>query len=166
MYSTRYNTREWNIWLIQWLVYFWVLTNSPLKLKYWFFNICFKFWSRIVAVNLCAESWNPSTAKFKEDINNIVDKINDWFRGNSLSFYFDKTYCLQFRPKNCHEIYIKISCDKLIQETKSTKFLGLDIDSSLLWNNHIVQMMFKLSRACYAIRYVKYLMSQETLRAI
>jgi len=34
---------------------------------------------------------NPSPSKFKEDINNIIDNINDWFRGNSLSLNFDKT---------------------------------------------------------------------------
>jgi len=66
-----------------------------------------------------------------------------------------------------YEISIKISCDnKLIKETKNTKFLGLDIDSSLSWNNHIDQMMFKLSRAYYAIRYVKQFMSHDTLRTI
>jgi len=35
---------------------------------------------------------NSSPSKFKEDINNINDIINDWFRSNSLSFNFDKTY--------------------------------------------------------------------------
>jgi hypothetical protein len=106
---------------------------------------------------------NPSPSKFKEDINNI----NNWFRCNSLSLNFNKTYFLQFRPKNSYEIDIKISChNKLIKETKNTKFLGLDIDSSLSWKNHIDQITFKLSRACYAIRYVKNFMSQDTLRAI
>jgi len=109
---------------------------------------------------------NPSPSKFKEDINNIIDNINDWFRGNSLSLNFDKTYFLQFRSKNMYEINIKISCDKLIKETKNTKFLGLDIDSSLSWKNHIDQMMIKLSTACYAIRYVKHFISQDTLRTI
>ena len=95
---------------------------------------------------------NPSPPKFKEDINNIIGNTNDWLRGNSLSLNFDETYFLQFRPKNSHEINIKISCDnKLIKETKNIKFLGLDIDSSLSWKNHIDQMMIKLSRACYAI---------------
>ena len=42
---------------------------------------------------------NPSPSKFKEEINNIIDNINDWFGGNSLSLNFDKTYFLQFRPK-------------------------------------------------------------------
>jgi len=110
---------------------------------------------------------NPSPSKFKEDINNIIDNINDWFRGNSLSLKFDKTYFLQFRPKNSYGINIKQSCDnKLIKETKNTKFLGLDVDSSLSLKNHIDQIIFKLSRACYAIRYVKHFMFQDTLRTI
>ena len=49
---------------------------------------------------------NPSPSKFKEEINNIIDNINVWFIGNSLSLNFDKTYFLQFRPKNGHEITI------------------------------------------------------------
>jgi len=110
---------------------------------------------------------NPSPSKFKENINNIIDNINDWFRGNSLSLNFDKTYFLQFRPKNSYEINKKISCDnKLIKDTKNIKFLGLDIDSSLSWKNRIDQMMIKLSRAFYAIRYVKHFMSQDTLKKI
>ena len=110
---------------------------------------------------------DPSPSKFKEDINNIVDNKNDWFRGNSLSLNFDKTYFVQFRPKNIYEINMKISCDnKLIKETKNTIFLGLDVDSSLSWKNHIDQMMIKLRRACYATRYVEHFMSQDTLRTI
>ena len=89
---------------------------------------------------------NPSPSKFEEDINNIIDNTNDWFRGNSLSLNFNKTYFLQFRPKNSYEMNTKISCDnKLFKETKNNKFLGLDIDSSLSRKNHIDQMMIKLS---------------------
>jgi len=51
---------------------------------------------------------NPSPSKFKEDINNVIDNTNEWFRGNSLSLKFDKTYFLQFRPKNNHKLSIKI----------------------------------------------------------
>ena len=108
----------------------------------------------------------PIPSKFKEDIDNIIDNINDWFRGNSsLNFY--KTYFLKFRPKYSHEINMKISCDnKQIKDTKNAKFLGLDIDNSLSWKDHIDQMMFKLGRTCYAIWYVKHFMSQDKLRTI
>ena len=48
---------------------------------------------------LCADDTsiiitNPSPSKFKEDINNTIDNINDRFRGNPLSLNFDKTYFL------------------------------------------------------------------------
>ena len=98
-------------------------------------------------------------------INNIIDNINDWFRGNSLSLYFDKTYFLQFRTKNSQEINIKIRCDnQQIKEIKNIRFLGLDIDCSLSWKDHIDQTMFKIDSACYSIRYVKHFKSQDTLR--
>jgi hypothetical protein len=62
---------------------------------------------------------------------------------------------------------MKISCgNKLIKKTKNTKFLGLDLDSSLSWKDHIDQIMLKLGRACYAIRYVKHFMSLHTLRTV
>jgi len=37
---------------------------------------------------------DPSPSEFKEDINNIIDNINDWFISNSISLNFDKTYFL------------------------------------------------------------------------
>jgi len=83
---------------------------------------------------------NPSPSKFKEDINNTIDNINNWFRGNSLLLNFDKTYFLQFRPQKSHEINIKISFDnKLIKETKNTKFLGLNIDSFFSWKTILIK---------------------------
>jgi hypothetical protein len=104
---------------------------------------------------------NSSPSKFIEDINTVIGYINDWFRSNSLSLNLDIIYFLQFRAKNSYEINMKISCgNKLIKETKNTKFLGLDIDvyidSSFLWKDHIDQIMLKLVRACYAVRYVKH----------
>jgi len=70
-------------------------------------------------------------------------------------------------PKNSHEINIKVRCDnKLIKNTQNTKFLGLAIDSSLSWKDHIDEIMIKLSRACYAVRFVQHFMSQGTLRTI
>jgi hypothetical protein len=69
--------------------------------------------------------------------------------------------------KNNHEMNIHISYgNKLITNTHSTNFLGLIIDSTLSWKNHIDKLMSKLSSACYAIRAVKSLMTQESLRII
>jgi len=52
-----------------------------------------------------------------------------------------------------------------IINTYSTKF-GLLIDNSLSRNKHVDQLISKSSTACYAIRYIKPFMTQETLRMI
>jgi hypothetical protein len=97
----------------------------------------------------------------------VFGKINDWFKINLLSLNFDKTYYVQFLTKNNHEINIHISYgNKLITNIHSTNFLGLITDSTLSWKNHIDKLMSKLSLACYAIRAVKSLMTQESLRII
>jgi hypothetical protein len=101
-----------------------------------------------------------------KDINKVFGNRNDWFKIN-LSLNFDKTYYVQFLTKNNHEINIHISCgNKLITNTYSTNFLGLIIDCTLSWKNHVDKLMSKLSSACYAIRAVKSLMTQESLRII
>jgi hypothetical protein len=48
----------------------------------------------------------------------------------------------------------------------STKLLDLHIDETLSWKNHIDQLITKLHSACYAVRAVKDLMSQEILTVI
>jgi len=44
-------------------------------------------------------------------------------------------------------------------------FLGLIIDDSQLWKSHIDQMS-KLNTACFVIRIIQAIMSQETLRMV
>jgi hypothetical protein len=110
---------------------------------------------------------NSSPSEFKVYINSIIKNISDWFRVNSSSLNFDKTYFLQFMIKHNSEININISCDnKWIKEIKNTRFLGLDIASSLSWKDHNDHLMFKLGIACCAVRNVKHFMSQDTIRIV
>jgi len=48
----------------------------------------------------------------------------------------------------------------------STKFLGLIIDNSLSWKDHITAITYKLNKACYAIRLLKPFLTTNTLRMI
>jgi hypothetical protein len=48
----------------------------------------------------------------------------------------------------------------------STTFLGLTIDSTLSWKDHIADLTSKLNKACYAIRTIKPLMTFNVLRTV
>ena len=47
-----------------------------------------------------------------------------------------------------------------------TKFVGVTMNNTLSWNNHIDLIMKKLSKACYIIRNAKTYMSVSSLKAI
>jgi hypothetical protein len=54
-------------------------------------------------------------------------------------------YVIKFITKNSPQYPLNIGYDKYIEEGINTKFLGLQIDNHLNW---------KLSRACYAVRFM------------
>ena len=56
--------------------------------------------------------------------------------------------------------------DRYIEETVNTKFLGLQIDKHLNWNNDIEQMVPKLSTACYAMTSVVYISNIDTFKSV
>jgi hypothetical protein len=99
--------------------------------------------------------------KFKLSIN----KTNVWFQSILLSLNYDKTYFLHFLRKNSHTLGILVSyVNTQITRGLSITFLGLIIDRSLPWKNHIDSLIPKLNNSCFAIRLIKLFSSPEILR--
>jgi hypothetical protein len=68
--------------------------------------------------------------------------------------------------KNSHNSNIEIIYEhKQIPNSSITKFLGLNLDNTLTWKNHIDLVKSKLCSACFA-RSVKPILSQNVLRMI
>jgi hypothetical protein len=53
-----------------------------------------------------------------------------------------------------------------INNTNSTKFLDLTLDSTLSWKTHIDQLSSKLNSACYIIRSLRSIISSKNLLTI
>jgi hypothetical protein len=53
-----------------------------------------------------------------------------------------------------------------ITNVTHTKFLGLVLDDTLSWSQHILQLTKKMSSACYALRYIKHSLPFHTLELI
>jgi len=56
--------------------------------------------------------------------------------------------------------------NNFITNNSYTKFLGVTMNSTLSWNNHVDLIMKKLSKACYIIRNAKTYMSVSSLKVI
>jgi len=69
--------------------------------------------------------------------------------------------------KNYYQVKTKFKYEHInISDSTETKFLGLIIDETLSWNQHIDQIATKLCSACYALRNLKHILPQSTLRTI
>jgi hypothetical protein len=58
----------------------------------------------------------------------------------------------------------RISNKEVITDIHSTRFVGLTIDNTLSWKDHIFKLISKLSKACYAVRAIKPCVSVDVLK--
>jgi hypothetical protein len=103
---------------------------------------------------------NPNLIAFKNEINTLFATLNIWFETNLLSVNYSKTRYMHFWTKTNYDINLCISYGiNEVNSTHNTKFLGLIIDNTVSWKNHIDNLLSKVSSAGYAIRFLKPFMS-------
>jgi hypothetical protein len=105
------------------------------------------------------------------DLNKNIDivfiTLNKWLRANQLFLNFKKTNYVHFTPKKNMSVTLKIGFNNnFISNSSYTKFLGISMNNTLSWNNHIDLLVKKLSKACYIIRHAKTYMSAFSLKMI
>jgi len=72
------------------------------------------------------------------NINQSFHNIISWFNSNLLILNFNKTHYMEFRTKNYYQVKTKVKYEhKSISNSTETTFLGLIIDKTLSWNQHI-----------------------------
>ncbi|GFG29580.1 hypothetical protein Cfor_01706 [Coptotermes formosanus] len=104
---------------------------------------------------------------FNINVNQTFEDINTWFQANILTLNFNKTHYLEFKTKNYYNVKTQITYDEeSITNATEIKFLGLIIDDTLSWRQHIDQIISKISTACYALRNIKHIVPLDTLKVI
>ena len=101
-------------------------------------------------------------------ISSELKLVRDWLRANKLSLNKSKTKLLLFRPIN--KLNLTLSNIKLnghlLTLAKSVRYLGIEIDKTLSWNNQIEVLAKKLSRTNGILSKVRYYIPTETLTSI
>jgi hypothetical protein len=99
-----------------------------------------------------------------EAILSVSNETMTWFNKNFLNLNCDKTHFLQFF-KYGNKIKIT-STNSLITNINCSKFLGINIDSSLSWKNHITALSLRLNKACFAMGTIKPVMSLDVMKMV
>ena len=83
---------------------------------------------------------------FNKNIRTVFATLNKWLRANQLSLNFNKTNYVHFTTKRNMTVNLKIGFNNnFITNSSYTKFLGMTIDNTLSWNNHIDLLAKKLT---------------------
>jgi hypothetical protein len=102
--------------------------------------------------NIIVKSPNPKD--FQTNMVEAFDRVNKWFKVNSLSINIEKTHYIQFKTKNKPTFNTNIVCDNnSVTPVTDIKFLGIYLQDSINWSCHIEYIIPKLSSACYITNY-------------
>lgn len=109
------------------------------------------------------------------DLNTLIQnastelaKLSVWFAANKLSLNIKKTNFILFRTRNKKINFIpeiKINNVAITQVT-CTKFLGVLINDTLTWSDHIRTVLNKVSKSTGVIRRVSYKLPVATLKTL
>jgi len=116
---------------------------------------------------------NRNYVEYKEDINTAFLQLNEWFIANLLILNYKKAHCLEFRAQIYlfNEITVSYNNnnnnnDNTVLNVSNTQFLGITIQLSLPWKEHIFQLMPELSKACNIMRVIKPIMCIEPFKSV
>ena len=95
-----------------------------------------------------------------------VSILQDWFLANKLTLNIGKSVCMLFGQKaKTKNLQITLGNER-IPQVKSTKFLGMWIDDSLSWNEHVTKVILKLKSRLNLLKMGKNLLSKHALRVL
>ena len=104
-----------------------------------------------------------------------LERLNQWFRANKLCLNTQKTKYIIFRPQTAQTMDYERSLEINEQNierignnlnTKSFKFLGINIDETTSWKFHIDHICNKKSSANYIIKKAKHFLPNSCLMTL
>ena len=113
--------------------------------------------------NIYYEAESPE--KLESIINKELKQLHTWLIVNRLSLNIEKTNFVVFHPYNKplrHKITLKIQ-KKAISEKNHVKYLGIMIDSGLIWQEHIDTITQKISRSIGLLYKIRAFINQKTI---
>ena len=105
------------------------------------------------------------------EVNSDLLKLREWFQANKLSLNLNKTKYIFFHPsRNEDEIPLKlprlIIDGTEIKREKFIKFLGVILDESLSWKNHIDMVKIKTSKNLGIMYKISHFLNSSCLKTM
>jgi hypothetical protein len=110
-----------------------------------------------------------NTKNFNSNLNSFFIQISKWFQASRFVLNVEKTNIVKVTSSrsSIYSLRTSISYARYnITEATTVKFLGLHLDSQLMWKAHVNFLLNKLSSVCYIMRRLVHILNLETLKVI
>ena len=98
-------------------------------------------------------------------IESRAKKCDIWIKANKLTLILRKTHFMIFHKSRIKSEGVQITIrNKNIKETNSINFLGIIVDNTLKWHEHIIYIKNKVSWAIGIIYKSKYYANKQTVK--
>jgi hypothetical protein len=106
-----------------------------------------------------------SLESLTDTFNDDLESLSEWLKSNRLSLNLTKTHSMVFstnRHLRTQTIPLQIN-GTMIDTVKCTTFLGVKIDNSLTWSEHITHVCNKVSKSVGILKKVSSILSHDSL---
>lgn len=110
---------------------------------------------------------DSSLDNLKNELNEYLPLIENWLLSNKLFLNLNKTQCVAFTTVRNKLFLREIDYrDTTIKIKASTKCLGITLDSTLNWTEHIIALCSKLASVIYCFKVVYKLFNLKTMKLL
>lgn len=130
----------------------------------------YRYVSKLAKVIMFADDTNlffsgAELTTMNDAINQELMLLSKWFKLNKLSLNIKKTNYMLFRSKskkNLKDLNVLIDGTNVLEVTK-TKFLGVIINNTLTWTDHVTMIKGKITKNIGIISRMRFLMPRAVL---
>ena len=130
--------------------------------------------SSLFADDTMMQCSGPTISRINASLQKDIDTIHSWFTNNRLKSIIDKS-CIMYigsqkRLQNClintNTLDIPVVGGDNLNILDSYKYLGLNIDPSLTWNNHINELCTKPGKRLGILHRLSIILPKNSLQPI
>jgi hypothetical protein len=107
-----------------------------------------------------------SQAELFQKSNNAVIHALKWFQSNQLFLNPIKTNVVQFTPTKVPTVLNIQYAGLTFPQVEFVTFLGLQLDKQITWKNHLHFLLNKLTKACFVLRQLRYVLDIDALKLV
>ena len=128
--------------------------------------LCTNLKVTLFADDACLRFSHHNAVVLEQIVNAELVKVSHWLISNKLFVNYSKSNYLIFTKKRIKHKFNVILDNTIIDQTHSTKYLGIIIDDKLNWKDHITNLKSKLARNNYILHKLKPYVNKHTLKLV